>query len=59
MTLEEEYKDYTVQELFDEIINLEQGDMWEGMQSVRCKSELKAAKKVFGEKMIELGIDWK
>lgn len=56
--MEDQYKDYTVQELFEEIINLENGDLWDGFQSVHCKSELKIARKVFGEKMIELGLDW-
>jgi hypothetical protein len=57
-TTEEEFKEYELQELFDEIIRLESGDLWDGMRSEAQKEETKIAKKVFGEKMRELGVKW-
>lgn len=55
---EEDFRAYTVQELFEEILNLEGGDLWDGMSSPGQKEETKAARKVFGEKMRELGVEW-
>lgn len=58
-TTEEQFRnDYTIQELFDEIIRLEGGDLWDGMSSRGQKEEQERAKKVFGEKMRELGVRW-
>jgi hypothetical protein len=58
-TTEEQFREYEVQELFDEIRRLESGDMWDGMSSKGQKEETERAKKVFGEKMRELGVEWK
>ncbi len=55
---EEDFKAYSIQELFNEIINLEGGDLWDGMSSRAQKDETNRAKKVFGEKMREHGISW-
>lgn len=55
----EDFEAYTIQELFDEIISLEQGDMWDGMSSKANSYNCDLAKKVFGEKMIKQGIEWK
>jgi predicted HicB family RNase H-like nuclease len=55
---EEDFRAYTIQELFNEIINLEGGDLWDGMSSKGQKEETGMAKKVFGEKMKELGVEW-
>lgn len=55
---EDDFRAYTIQELFNEIINLEGGDLWDGMSSKGQKEETQRAKKVFGEKMKELGVEW-
>ena len=55
---EEDFRGYEIQDLFDEIINLEGGDLWDGMSSDAQRKETEAAKKVFGEKMRELGVKW-
>jgi len=54
----EDFQKYTIQELFNEIISLEGGDMWDGMSSAGQKKETKIAHEVFAEKMREKGIDW-
>jgi len=58
MDEENELRDLELQDLFNEIIRLEQGDLWEGMMSASRRRESDLAKKVFGEKMIKLGINW-
>lgn len=55
---EEDFRKYTIQDLFDEIIRLEQGDGWDGMSTRAQVIETKCAENVFGEKMRELGVEW-
>lgn len=57
-TTEEEFREYTIQELFEDILKMEGGDLWDGMSSKGQKEEMARAKKVFGEKMRELGVEW-
>lgn len=47
-----------LQDLFDEIIQLEGGDLWDGLSSKAKQEETKRAKKAFGIKMRELGVRW-
>jgi hypothetical protein len=57
-TTEEEFRGYTIQELFEDILKMEGGDLWDGMSSKGQKEEMARAKKVFGEKMREIGVEW-
>jgi len=57
-TTKEQFLEYDAQELFYEILKLEGGDLWDGMSSKAQKEETERAKKAFGEKMRERGIEW-
>ena len=54
----EQFLAMELQDLFDDIINLEGGDLWDGMSSKAQQEETKRAKKAFGIKMRELGVRW-
>ncbi len=54
----EDFLAMELQDLFDDIINLEGGDLWDGMSSNAQREETKRAKKAFGIKMRELGVRW-
>ena len=54
----EDFLEMELQELFDEILNLEGGDLWDGFSSRGQKNETYLAKKAFGIKMRELGVRW-
>lgn len=54
----EQFLEMTPRDLFDEIIVLEGGDLWDGMSSKAQQEETKRAHKAFGIKMRELGVPW-
>jgi len=57
--LREQYSQwYTVQELFEEILRMQSGDMWDGFSSQKHKEEEKLMICVFGEEMKRRGIEW-
>lgn len=49
---------YTTKELFDEILNLQEGDLWDGVKSSYCESRLKLFLSEFANRMRAAGIDW-
>jgi len=55
---EMEYETWTIKELFDEIMEMQLGDMWDGMMSKGIKIKQEAALNVFGRKMKSLGVEW-
>lgn len=58
ISTEDDYRAMELQDLFNEILNLAQGDLWDGFQSKTCRNNELLAKKVFGERMRVLGIEW-
>jgi len=58
MRKREEFEQMTEVELFDEIIDAVQGDMWDGMRSKTLIKEERLMKQVFAEKMRKAGIKW-
>jgi hypothetical protein len=54
----EDFLAMELQDLFDDIINLEGGDLWDGLSTKAQQEETKRAKKAFGIKMRELGVRW-
>jgi hypothetical protein len=54
----EDFDKFTTQDLFDEILSMEKGDLYDGCSSKGLQREQNAAKKVFGERMQKLGFDW-
>lgn len=54
----EDFLQMEIRDLFDEIIILEGGDLWDGMSSKAQQEETKRAHEAFGIKMRELGIEW-
>jgi hypothetical protein len=55
---QEDFQKFTVQDLFDEILSMEKGDLYDGCSSKGQQRELNAAKKEFGERMITNGFEW-
>ena len=57
--LREQYSQwYTIQELFEEILRMESGDMWDGFSSQTHKEEQNLMISIFGEEMKRRGIEW-
>lgn len=54
----EQFLAMELQDLFDEILQLEGGDLYDGMSSKPQQEETRRAKKAFGIKMRELGVRW-
>jgi len=54
----EYYLEMEIQDLFNEIIDLEGGDLWDGMSSTTQIKNTKTARKAFGLKMKQNGIHW-
>lgn len=52
--MKELYQEMPMMELFEEVIKLEGGDLWDGMSSKRNKEELKLAMSVFEKRLQNL-----
>lgn len=50
---------YTIQELFEEILRMESGDMWDGFKSKSYAEEQKLMISVFGDMLSDNGITWR
>lgn len=54
----EDFLAMEIKDLFDEIIDLEGGDLWDGLSSKAQQEEARRAHKAFAIKMKELGVKW-